>query len=80
MQITESWLNNHHACGEATEWVVNQPIKDEIKLLEWGIKNEREDLFAWANWYISRRLNKARKVKYAIFCAALVLDIFERTS
>ena len=74
MKITEKWLSKHDACAEAIEWVKTQKNRDEITLINKAMKINH---FDWANWYIARRLNKARKVRYVIFAARQVLHISE---
>jgi len=72
MKVTLNFLKSNHAGKEEINWFVSQQDDDlEIiihKLIE-------EGKFQWANWLISRILNKEKLVKYAIFSAELVLDL-----
>ena len=66
MIITKKWLTDNNACKEGIEWFEKQPDKDEFVILD-NIK------FDWSNWYLSIRLDKIGKVKYAVYAARLVL-------
>ena len=75
MKIYKSFLIRHDACKEAIEWYDTQKDKDIDALFKALIK-DKEDL-EWFNWYLSRRLKKIDKVRYAVFAARQVLHIFE---
>ena len=77
MNITEKWLKERNACSEGMVFVTNAgflglPAKSFIeKLIE--CKRLQE-----ANWLIVRVLAKEDNIRYAIYSAEQVLDIFEK--
>ena len=76
MNITKQWLEKEDACSGGYEWFYAQNKKDEIKVIHALIK---EGHVKWANWTIVRRLKtKILKVKYAVYAAEQVIDIFEK--
>lgn len=75
MEISNRWLKKHNACEVACDWVQIQNTRDELIL----IKSAMEiDHFDWVNWYLTRRLNKRKKIQYAVFAVAQVLYIYEK--
>ena len=74
MEITNRWLKKHRACNEGVDWIKTEKNRDELRIVK---KLIRLNHFDWANWYISRRLNKIRKVRYAIYAAEQVIKIYE---
>jgi hypothetical protein len=78
MNINIKTLTKYNACNEAQEWFINS----KCKTIEEGYKKLKEEKhlnkYHWTNWIISRLLNKNDKIKYAIFAAELVIDIFEK--
>lgn len=78
-KLTIQWFKDNKACNEGFKWV-KETFKDkkEIPTDELIQILIDEDRYNWANWTICRVLSKEQKVKYAIFCAEQVLDIFEK--
>jgi len=62
---------------EATE-IINRLITQKNEIAE-RYKNEEdsENSLDWANWTICRVFSKEQRIKYAIFAAEQVIDIFE---
>ena len=75
MKITQTWLKNHGACSDAVKWVFQQKMSEETQLVEMAMKKDR---FDWVNWYLTHRFNKKQNVRYAIFAATKVLNLFEK--
>ncbi len=92
MLLTKQILENHGACGEGMYWYISNDepasVEETIeKLLAPKAKllalNEHEKFvwskrFDWSNWLLSHVLPVDDKIRYAIFAAELVLDIFEK--
>lgn len=78
MKVTKRFLKRHYACIEAVEWFENQKITDSNKLIKFAVKSKDQELLEWANWLIVRMLTRMGKIKYAIFAAEMVLDIYEK--
>src|SRR5574343_594592 len=72
--ITKEWLREKGACSEGYDWFIRQRTRDEVRVLERLIK---EDKYDWANWLIVRRMTRPQYLQYAVFAAEQVLDIFE---
>ena len=73
--ITKDWLREKRACTEGYDWFIRQRARDEVKVLEHLIAEEK---FDWANWLIVRRMTRKQYLQYAVFAAEQVLDIFEK--
>jgi len=73
--ITKSWLKNNGACNGGFKWYLEQETEDTETLFNQAMKHKR---FADINWVISKKLNKFNKLRYAIFAAEQVIDIFEK--
>ena len=73
--ITKEWLREQRACTEGYDWFIRQQVRDEIKVIEHLIKDEKYD---WANWLIVRRMPRPQYLQYAVFAAEQVIDIFEK--
>lgn len=50
-------------------------LSDDV-VLQWT--DDKLDKYRWCNWLLSRILPKDEKIKYAIYSAKLVIDIFEK--
>ena len=50
-------------------------LSDDV-VLRWT--DDKLDKYRWCNWLLSRILPKDEKIKYAIYSARLVIDIFEK--
>ena len=50
-------------------------LSDDV-VLQWT--DDKLDKYKWCNWLLSRILPKDEKIKYAIYSARLVIDIFEK--
>ena len=74
MKITMELLERWDACDEGKKMFVGQAESDGIKLVHALMEINRLD---FANWLIVHQMSHAKKVKYAIFAAREVLEIFE---
>jgi len=75
MKITNAWLKKWNACKDGVEWFNAQKETDGIKVIEKLVKEDRVD---WANWTICQIFDRKQKIKYAIYAAEQVIDIFEK--
>jgi len=73
--ITKEWLREQGACTEGYDWFIRQRARDEVKVLEHLIKEEKYD---WANWLIVRRMERKQYIQYAIYAAEQVIEIYEK--
>src|SRR3990167_7599371 len=75
MNITLDWLKEQRACPEDVEWISNIIDTRVENLYRIAIKENKLD---WANWAMVRLLDRKNKIRYAVFAAEQVLDIFEK--
>jgi len=75
MKISTEWLEKVEACPEARKWFQNQTETDAVKVARKLIGSRRLD---WCNWGLSRALDQKNKIRYAVFAAEQVIDLFER--
>ncbi len=79
MKLTKENLTEHGACLDGMHWYLkNGEPKTVEKTIESLIKSHKEERFDWSNWLLSEMLNHDNKIRYAIFAAELVIDIFEK--
>jgi hypothetical protein len=75
MKVTKENLEKLGACSEGTEYALaNLKNLDGPEAIKELIKNDKLD---WANWGITRLLDKTGSVKYAIYTAKQVIKIYE---
>jgi hypothetical protein len=75
MQVTKRNLKKLGACSDGTEYALaNLKNLDGPEAIKKLIKNDKLD---WANWGITRLLDKTGSVKYAIYAAKQVIKIYE---
>ena len=75
MKITLDFLRANHACRKAIIWFNSQQDSD-LEIIIHKLMEEKN--FPWVNWLILKTLNKEKIVKYAIFSAESVLDLYEK--
>jgi hypothetical protein len=88
MNISLDVLKKYRACNSGIECfkylktttvheTINKcmDLSDDV-VLQWTV--DKLDKYRWCNWLLSRILSKDEKIKYAIYSARLVIDIFEK--
>ena len=77
MKITKELLQEKEACKESYKWVVKNKLigLEHEEFINELMKNNR---FSDANWLLTKLFNETQCVKYAIFAAEQVIDIFEK--
>lgn len=75
MKITKEFLKEHNACSPGYKWFCDQ---DETELLPLLHKLIGEKHFKWANWLIARCMSYSQRIKYIVYIAEKVLNIFEK--
>lgn len=78
--ITVRYLKTIGACNESIDALSNYLKKEEIKSLnvEECFKLLYKENLNWANWLITKILKKVDVIKYAIYAADQVIEIFEK--
>jgi hypothetical protein len=77
MKITEKLLRiDNHACDSGYQWWLdNKKPSEGIPTLKKLIKDNHND---WANWLIVQLMNHDQKIRYAIYAAEQVINIYEK--
>ena len=77
MKLTKQFLTKNEACSDGVEWAIeNKQIGlSGVAVLNKLIENKKLD---WANWFIVRIMSRKQKLKYAIFAAEQVIEIYEK--
>ena len=79
MELTKQILENHRACSEGMEWYISNDEPASVEeTIEKLLASDEHEKFGWSNWLLSRVLPLDDKIRYAIFAAELVIDIFEK--
>ena len=76
MEITKKWLDEQGACGEGVEWFIESKFEgiEGIALVKKTMKKKMD----WANWLVVRLMTHDQQIRYAIFAAEKVIDIYEK--
>jgi hypothetical protein len=75
MKITKRWLKKWDACDDEYEWYIAQKTEDAEKLYRVSLKEKK---YSAINWVIARKLKKIDRVRYALYAAKQVIDVFEK--
>jgi hypothetical protein len=80
MKLSLEIVNQHSACSSGVEWYENNGNPNSVescvdKLLS---DDKCSEAHNWANWLLAEMLEPNDKIRYAIFAAELVIDIFEK--
>ena len=79
MLLTKQILENYRACDETMSWYTSNGEPDSVEeTIEKLLSSDECEKFDWSNWLLSRVLPLDDKIRYAIFAAELVIDIFEK--
>lgn len=74
-KFTKRWIEKRGPCQEAVEWFYAQKEREVIPVLRKLIASKK---YEWANWAIVRCMRRKSYLKYAIYAAELVLDLYEK--
>ena len=74
MNINNEWLVENDACTAGKTWFLGQSESDAVKVVKALIK---EDKLVWANWLISRALNRKDRIGYVVYAAEQVINIYD---
>jgi len=77
MKITMKWLEKKGACSGAREEFETRKMKS-IGVKELCTLLVNENKLDWCNWLVSRSLTRMDCIRYAIYAAEQVIDIFEK--
>jgi hypothetical protein len=75
MKITRKWLKEKGICKSGFEWWEKHKEANVKKL---ALKLLDENRFDWANWMLTKIYDKMQNIKYAIFAAEQVINIYEK--
>lgn len=74
--LTLKWLQKERACQPVVDWFKSQKDKKDLKSQLKAC--ERDNHLDYFNWMIVRKLSRVDKVRYAVYAAEQVIDIFEK--
>jgi len=77
MEITKEFLQSKNACSPSYKWVVENNLIG-LEHPEFIAKLMENNRFSDANWLITKLFDKMQSVKYAVFAAEQVLNIYEK--
>ena len=77
MKITNEFLKEKSACTDGFRWVNEQGIVglEHTEFIKYLLAHDHYD---YSNWLITKMLDKDNLIRYAIFAAEQVLDIYEK--
>ena len=78
MIINKQWLKKNKACTEGYQWFI-QRYKGDTDVCELLTALAKDNRFFWTRWVFQHlELPKEVYIKTAIYCAELVLPLFEK--
>lgn len=75
MKLTMAWLKKQGACSDGVDWFMAFGKTDSVEVMNGLLEVKKHD---WANWLIVRLLDRKNHIRYAIFAAEQVIDLFEK--
>ena len=75
MKLTNAWLEKWEACSDGVAWFRKSGLTESSEVLEGLLKDKK---LGWAKWLIVRLLDRKDKIRYAVFAAEQVIEIFEK--
>ena len=77
MKITNEFLKEKSACTDGFRWVNKRGIVglEHTEFIKYLLAHDHYD---YSNWLITKMLDKDNLIRYAIFAAEQVLDIYEK--
>jgi hypothetical protein len=75
MKLTLAWLREKKACGFGVEWWTESKCETVETTMALLLEQDKLD---WANWLIAHTLDHDGQIRYAIYAARQVLDIYEK--
>jgi len=77
MKLTLEMLQKLNACEPGVIWFQQQGTEDVETLIDRAIASNDVDILQFANWGVCRLFDRMQCIRYAVFAARQVLDIFE---
>lgn len=74
MKITARKLKQMGACQPAIDWVKTQNTTEAHALIELAMADNE---FNWCNWFLTKIMDHEQQIRYAIYIAELVIDIYK---
>ena len=80
MKLSLEILQKHGACSEGVKWYQENGESETVERTVEKLINATNtpNKLNWANWLLSRMLSRKDKIRYAIFAAEQVIEIFEK--
>jgi hypothetical protein len=79
MKFSSDILKKKHPCEAVFIWYKNNGSHETVEAtIEELLASTKPERLNWTNWLLSRMLSRKNKVRYAIFAAEQVIDIYEK--
>jgi hypothetical protein len=78
MNMTVAKLTNLGACFEGIQYFKDHKFKTVEQAVTEILKTNHDHKQHWSNWLISHSLSKMDRIRYAVYAAEQVIDIFEK--
>jgi|TARA_R110000823_G_scaffold140976_3_gene270897 hypothetical protein len=75
MKITKEKIRSMNPCKDGYQYWLDQGIED---LETFMLRAHKEGHSDWAIWLFTRSVDRPTRLRFSIFCAELVLHIFEK--
>lgn len=75
MEISREWLKDNHACSESMKLFDKANKTDVGEIVLELLKTKKLE---WANWLLAHTLSPKNRIRYAVFAARQVLEIYEK--
>ena len=74
--VDRKFIRSLNPCPAGYEWYLrNCAPREKSYVVAQKLMDQKE--FDWANWFISRTLCHKDKIRYAVYAAEQVIDIYE---
>ena len=76
--MTVAKLTKLNACEKGVQYFKDHKYKTVEQAISEILKTDHAQRLNWSNWLISRSLSKEDCIRYAVYAAEQVIDIFEK--
>jgi hypothetical protein len=79
MKLSVDILHKHSACSEGLKWYTANGSPDTVgKTISALLQSDNDNRHQWSSWLLSEMLPPNNKIRYAIYAAELVIELFEK--
>ena len=77
MKLTKKKLKSFYPCEDGYQWYLEQKTEDLQEICN-RLLNDKQLTDVYLIWLLPRMMNKKQRVQFAVYCAELVIDNFEK--